>query len=388
LSKPRLPKEKTRLPNIEIDDAQVEFQREIFYWAAAQVEGATIVKPPKESTVLTEQMSEASRGLLGALMGQGDDMGALQRARYVAPVGANIVKPLKESTLLTDQMSEASRSLLASLMGRDDDMAALQSARFVPLPGVKIVASVSTPSKEEEVDDAEEGEDNESEAEQEGDYEADQEDEYETKEGETDDETLSQAILNALSQSQEDIMAKQHARFVQYLAAASELPESDDDGDEEYEVEEESKEEGESDESIFESPPQDILGAFMAQNKEDVIARQQSRHAQYLAASSEQPEGLDEPSQPPPEVQRAAIEVATVLAKEKLALSLAEKMTSFLETVPNESALERKEETPILATCSGASATTSIRCWLAAEYYKEVLQIQTGGANKGINIFL
>jgi hypothetical protein len=87
-------------------------------------------------------------------------------------------------------------------------------------------------------------------------------------------------------------------------------------------------------------------------------------------------------------MQRAAIEVATVLAKEKLVLSLAEKMTSFLETVPNESALERKEETPILATCSGASATTSIRCWLAAEYYKEVLQIQTGGANKGINIFL
>jgi hypothetical protein len=115
--------------------------------------GAKIVEPPlAESTLLTDQMSEASRGLLANLMGQDDDMASLHSAKYFAPPGAKIVKPPKELILLTDQMSQASRGLLTTLMVPDDDMAALQSARFVPLPGAKLVTNVSLASREGDAD--------------------------------------------------------------------------------------------------------------------------------------------------------------------------------------------------------------------------------------------
>jgi hypothetical protein len=51
--------------------------------AAPTLPGPSIIQPPKESTLLTDQMSGHQGCYL--LFGQGDDMAAIQRARYVAP---------------------------------------------------------------------------------------------------------------------------------------------------------------------------------------------------------------------------------------------------------------------------------------------------------------
>jgi hypothetical protein len=68
------------------------------------------------------------------LMGKDDDAAALANAGYVAPEGAKIAYPKPDppefqgrgkSSLLKDQMSDASRGLLASLMNDTDDSAAL-----------------------------------------------------------------------------------------------------------------------------------------------------------------------------------------------------------------------------------------------------------------------
>jgi hypothetical protein len=117
--------------------------------------GAKIVRPPNP-TLLKEQMSEASRGLLSSLFGEGDDMAALENARYVAPTGANIVKP-PNPTLLKEQMSEASRGLLGSLMGQGDDMSALENARYTAPTGAKIAARLSMSSSSSEASDDDSG---------------------------------------------------------------------------------------------------------------------------------------------------------------------------------------------------------------------------------------
>ena len=87
--------------------------------------------------LLTEAMSNASRGLLPSLMASSDDMKALQRARFVASVepaesAAQYVASRKraESGLLVDKMSDASKGLLSALMGKDDDAAAFQRATY------------------------------------------------------------------------------------------------------------------------------------------------------------------------------------------------------------------------------------------------------------------
>jgi hypothetical protein len=65
--------------------------------------GVKVVKPPKASNLLTDQMSGASRGLLGILSQADDDVTAMNRARYVAPPGAKVVAPD-----LSDDDSESS----------------------------------------------------------------------------------------------------------------------------------------------------------------------------------------------------------------------------------------------------------------------------------------
>ena len=98
-------------------------------------------------------------------MGQGDDMAAFEKAQYAAPAGANIVQPPKESTLLADQMSEASKGLLSSLFGQGDDMSAIQRARYVAPKGATIVKQASFSSTEGSDDGSEERDDGSEESE-------------------------------------------------------------------------------------------------------------------------------------------------------------------------------------------------------------------------------
>ena len=92
-------------------------------------------RPP----LLSEVMSEASKGLLASLMGKDDDVKAMKRAKYVAPPQpapsaakyAN-ARARQESQRLIDKMSDTSKGLLAELFGKNDDMVALKSAMYLP----------------------------------------------------------------------------------------------------------------------------------------------------------------------------------------------------------------------------------------------------------------
>ena len=89
--------------------------------------------------LLSEVMSEASKGLLASLLGKNDDLKAMKRAMYVAPAQpatsaakyAN-ARVRKDSKLLIDKMSDTSKGLLAELVGKNDDMAAFKSAMYEP----------------------------------------------------------------------------------------------------------------------------------------------------------------------------------------------------------------------------------------------------------------
>jgi hypothetical protein len=84
-------------------------------------------------------MSDASRGLLEILMSQNDDSSALSKARYVAPLSGKIIKPPKLSKLLVDQMSDASKELLEILVTLHDEFAAIHSSQYIALKGAKVV---------------------------------------------------------------------------------------------------------------------------------------------------------------------------------------------------------------------------------------------------------